>query len=64
MLKRYGIDVTNSTKMPCQRFIILHKCLDDEEAADETEYRSIIGSLQHAATMLHFDIAYTISHLT
>jgi len=63
MLKKYGMDDANPVNTPCQRSVILHKRLDDEEPADETEYRSIVGSLQHAAIMLRFDIAYTTSQL-
>jgi hypothetical protein len=46
-----------------QRSVTLHQRLDDEEPTDESEYRSIVGSLQHAAIMLRLDITYATSRL-
>ena len=64
ILKKYGMDDANPAKVPCQHSVILHKHIDNEEQlADESDYRSMVSSLKHAAVMLRFDIAYTTSRL-
>jgi hypothetical protein len=63
MLKKFNMQDCNPANAPSLKSVSLHKRRANEEKADETLYRSMIGSLQHAAVTLRFDIAFQVSKL-
>lgn len=52
------------TRAPIGPLDKLHKKTDDEEACDETKYRSLTGKLVYAANTARPDLAYVTLHLS
>ena len=64
ILHRFGMQNCNPAKTPFADTTQLHKRLDDEEPADETLYREMIGSIGYLPTYTRPDLAFTVSKLS
>jgi hypothetical protein len=61
---RFGMQDCNPAKAPFSDTTQLHKRRDDEEPADETLYREIVGSLGYLPTYTRPDLSFAVSKLS
>ena len=58
LLEKYGMTTANSTKTPISRI------LDKEDGSDNTEYRSVVGALNHISGGTCPEISFAFSQLS
>ena len=63
ILARFGMSNANASHTPRLTSVVLQARKDDEQPADVTEYRELIGALTYAAACCRPDIAYAVNSL-
>ena len=61
LLAKYGLSEANTVSTPMDSNVKLEKDDGYSKKVDAVQYRSMVGSLLHAATATHPDILFAVS---